>query len=372
MKTCLMMIIISILNLFKTNNSQASDLQGIKVSGNLIVNSKGQPVKIAGVNKSGTEFACIQGNGFYDGTDLLGITKIIVSWKANAVRVPLNEQCWLNINVNPQYGGANYIKAIDDFVKILLSNNLVVILDLHWTSSIGKADHQEPMPNKKNSITFWQQVAKKYGSNSQIIFDLFNEPFPDNNQDTTIAWTCIKTGTCPGINYEVAGMQSLVDAVRNAGAKNIIMVSGPQYSNSLTRWLEFVPKDPLNNLVASWHSYNFNLCNNQACWDKYIAPVLAKYPIIVGEIGENDCASNYITPLMVWLDKKGSHYLAWTFNSWDCSSGPALVNAQYQPTNYGIGYKNHLMNETAVCVPSKTLSVTFPSSIDRSQIKRTN
>ena len=31
------------------------------------------------------------------------------TWSINAVRVPLNEDCWLGINgVKPQYGGAAY------------------------------------------------------------------------------------------------------------------------------------------------------------------------------------------------------------------------------------------------------------------------
>ena len=31
-----------------------------------------------------------------------------------------------------------------------------------------------------------------------------------------------------------------------------------EYSNDLTGWLANEPADPDHNLVASWHSYNFN------------------------------------------------------------------------------------------------------------------
>ena len=355
-------VLIAITN-FLFSLSQAVDLTGLKVSGNTIVNGKGQKVLLRGVNKSGTEFACIQGYGFYDGTDLPTIIAAILSWKANIVRIPLNEQCWLNINVKPAYGGSNYITAVDTLVQLILKNGMAVILDLHWTSSTSVANKQEPMPNTVNSVNFWKQVATKYGSEQRIIFDLFNEPYPDNNQDTTAAWTCLLNGgTCQGISYQVAGMQSLVTAIRSVNAKNILMIGGVEYANALTNWMQYAPKDPLNNIVPSWHSYNFNLCNTQACWDKVIGPITQKYPIIVGEIGENDCSYGYINSLMVWLDSKAANYLAWTFNAWDCHSGPALVDSNWNPTGFGAGYKSHLANETHKCDTTKSLSVTFPSA----------
>ena len=51
----------------------------------------------------------MQGWGFSDGpTDAASIAAM-KAWHINAVRVPLNEDCWLGINgVKPQYGGAPY------------------------------------------------------------------------------------------------------------------------------------------------------------------------------------------------------------------------------------------------------------------------
>jgi hypothetical protein len=36
--------------------------------------------------------------------------------------------------------------------------------------------------------------------------------------------------------------------------------------------------------------------------------VADKVPLIAGEIGENDCADNYIDPLMAYLDSRGASY----------------------------------------------------------------
>ena len=86
-------------------------------------------------------------------------------------------------------------------------------------------------------------------------------------------------------------MQQMINAVRGADADNVIMLGGEEYANDLTGWLQYEPTDPEHNLVASWHSYNFNSCNTQSCWTSQIAPVIAQVPLVAGEIGENDCSA---------------------------------------------------------------------------------
>ncbi len=104
------------------------------------------------------------------------------------------------------------------------------------------------------------------------------------------------------------------------------------------------PADPANNLAAAWHSYGNQICNTQTCWDSSIKPVLQSVPVIVGEIGENDCQDIYINPLMAYLDANGGHYLAWAWNTYDCSSFPSLISAyDGTPTNFGAGFRNHLL-----------------------------
>ena len=50
-----------------------------------------------------------------------------------------------------------------------------------------------------------------------------------------------------------------------------------------------------------------------------------------------------LATLMAWLDSHHTGYSAWTWNTWDCSSGPSLISAyDGTPTAYGAGYKAHL------------------------------
>ena len=202
--------------------SQCAVPLSIRVAGSQLVDGSGQPVRLLGVDRSGSEYACIQGWGFFDGPSDQASVAAIASWHANAVRIALNEDCWLGINgVSSAFGGANYQTAIENYVNLLNQNGIYAILELHWSApGVTPATGQEPMPDADHSSDFWSSVASAFKNNPAVLFDLFNEPYPDNNQDTTAAWTCWQNGgTCPGVSFTTVGMQSLVNTVRAAGSE---------------------------------------------------------------------------------------------------------------------------------------------------------
>lgn len=228
----------------------------------------------------------------------------MLDWNINVVRIPLNEHCWLGINgVKPEYGGQNYQNAIGDYVHRLLNHGLYVILDLHWTldGHDKLALAQQPMPNMDHSIDFWESCAVYFKDQPNVLFDVFNEPYPDRETLTGDSWKCFRDGgSCTGISYQVAGMQHLVDAVRRVEASNVILIGGLAYSNDLSKWLEYRPNDPLGQIVASAHLYNFNWCNNWNCWEETLQPIAKEVPFIIGEFGQNDCDSWYVKNLSDW------------------------------------------------------------------------
>ncbi|MDQ2831089.1 MAG: hypothetical protein M3Y74_18835, partial [Chloroflexota bacterium] len=75
----------------------------LHVVGNRIVAVDGAPVVVHGVSRSGAEDACV--NGFlpgdhdppalFDGPMDDASVRAMVAWHITAVRVPLNEACWL-------------------------------------------------------------------------------------------------------------------------------------------------------------------------------------------------------------------------------------------------------------------------------------
>ena len=323
-------------------------LSPLHVQGNKLVNASGQTVVLHGVNHSGTEYACVQGWGMGDGpTYDQSVVTAIKSWRTNAVRVPLNEDCWLAINGVPAaYSGATYQQFIKNWVTLLNNNGIYAILELKWTAPGGTpATGQVPMPDIDHSPTFWSQVANAYKGNNAVIFELFNEPFPDNQQNSTAAWTCWRDGgTCSGVSFQAAGMQSLVNAVRGTGATNVLALGGVSYANALYQWLAYKPNDPLNNMAAVWHVYNFNVCSTVSCYNANAGPVLAQVPVIVTETGADTCDATWWNTYLSWLDTSGVSYLAWVWNTWGASCTTLSLINDYAgtPTQMGQIYKTHL------------------------------
>jgi endoglucanase len=328
----------------------------LHVSGNRIVDDSGTPVDLIGVNRAGGEFQCVQRGGIWDGPVDDESLDAMQSWQVHAVRLPLNEDCWLGGGAGkPSTSGAVYRNAVAVLVARLEAHRLTPILDLHWTdgawtgreSQCGSAlaTCQKPVPDSR-AIDFWRSVGQTFGSDQAVAFDLFNEPYPGDIGvvSKTQSWDCWLNGNsaCGEIGYDVAGMQQMLDAVRSTGAHNVVLVSGSSWARDLTGWLAHEPKDPVGNLVASWHWYDDGSCMNEGCWQREVAPVAARVPVLVSEIGEKDCASTSVDPLMTWLDQHDIGYLAWTWNTWDCGDGPALIkDYSGAPTAYGQGVMEH-------------------------------
>ncbi|MBN1608225.1 MAG: cellulase family glycosylhydrolase [Polyangiaceae bacterium] len=351
-------------------------MTALRVVGNRLQNADGLDVVLHGVNRSGTEYKCVQSGGIFDGPSDLASVAAIANWKVNAVRVPLNEACWLGINGAPAvFAGDNYKQAIVQYVDKLHQFNIVPILELHWVGpGSSPADRQQPMPDADHAPAFWQDVATTFKKDDGVILELYNEPFPANNQDSDAAWECWRDG-CECMQsvpqddtpttYQAVGMQALVDVVRETGARNVILLGGVQWSNTLTQWLDTMPTDPLENLGAAWHIYQNNPCVTAGCWDETPAAVAEEVPLIATELGERYCDSSFIASdeaagtigLMNWLDAHQSGYLAWTWDAYgECvpASLPGEPYAQGQPFSliadyegtpngvYGQAYHDHL------------------------------
>jgi len=319
----------------------------LHVDGPSIVDPHGNAVRLFGVNRSGTEYACVQGFGIFDGPSDAASIQAIQSWHANAVRVPLNEDCWLGINgVAPEYGGGAYQKAIAAYVELLLENGVYPIVDLHWSAPGGSlATGQQAMPDADHSVTFWREVATTFRDQANVILELFNEPWPDNNQDTDEAWQCWENGgACSSISYTVAGMQTLVTTVRETGAGNLLLLGGVEYSNGLSQWAKYKPTDPANNLAAAWHIYPENPCYTETCWNGAPATLAMTYPIVATEVGDSDCDGTFPTSVMTFLDARSQSYLGWTWDTFGTACGNYSLVTDYNGTPngaYGMAFKTH-------------------------------
>jgi endoglucanase len=325
----------------------------VRVVGNHLVNARGQLTRLLGVDRSGTEYACEQGWGIFDGPSTNASIAAIARWHANAVRVPLNEGCWLGLFTtandpaddgrNPApYEGRAYRAAVGTYVRALLAHHMAVILSLHALDAPDGMD-VPPMADAAHSPAFWTSVATYFKTDRGVLFDLYNEPH-------SIDWSCWKDGcevSTPAGSYRAAGMQSLVDAVRRTGATQPLLLGGLQWSSDERAWLANEPTDPDRSLVVSFHTYNGTYCSSSTCWNTEVAPLTKVVPVITGEVGEYDCATHYTDAFMAFADREGISYLGWAWDAiapggWSCTSPSLIENYAGAPSPEGAALHGHL------------------------------
>lgn len=318
----------------------AADPHGLRVVGNALVNKSGQPVRLLGVNRSGAEYGCLHGQGVFAGPTGRRAILAMLAWRINAVRVPLNETCWLGINGVPaRYSGPRYRAAIEQYVRRLRRAGLYVVLDLHWNApGAAWATGQQSMADLDHSPAFWASVARAFRNTSGLAFDLYNEPHD-------VSWRCWRDGCELREGWRTAGMQELVDAVRSTGATQPLIATGLDWGADLSSWLRYRPHDPANQLAAGFHLFDFTPCTTLPCWRSQLGPVLRRFPVVATELGQRACSSKFIDRFMDWADSSGVSYLGWSWNPSGCGA-PALIRSWGgTPTGPGARFKAHLEAE---------------------------
>jgi hypothetical protein len=324
----------------------------LRVVGNRLLNGVGRPVQLVGVNRSGTEFSCIQGSGIFDGPSDEPSVRAIADWRVNAVRVPLNEDCWLGLNgVSPAFSGQSYRTALIDYVRLLHRYGQFVELSLTWVApGQQQATSQFPMPDADHAADFWRSVAVAFRDDPAVFFGAYGEPHD-------IGWACWRDGgaTCP-TPYSAVGMQDLVNVIRSAGAEQPIALPGIDRANDLSSWLDFQPRDSRRSLIAEFHVYNFNACHNLSCWQKTVLPVSTHVPVTTSEVGEDDCHGGFLDAYLPFADGNGISYMAWAWNTWKKCT--ALITAYSGvPTAYGFVYREDLTQRTPGAAMPSTAEV---------------
>jgi hypothetical protein len=320
--------------------------KGLHVVGNRIVDAAGRTVRFHGVNRSGTEYACIQGWGIFDGPGDAQSVKAIASWNVNVVRIPLNEDCWLGINgVKPEYGGANYRRAIVSYVGLLHRYGMYAELSLMWAApGANRATYQPGAPDADHSPAMWSSLAATFKSDRNVVLAPWGETIVNAN-------CFLKGGVCEATfgagntPYKTAGMQQAVSLMRRAGYTGPIVIPGINYANDLSKWLSHKPRDPRGQLIAEAHVYGKNSCDTTACFDSTFAPVARRVPLIFGETGEtyddSDCGSSYISTFLNWADSHAAGYETWTWDTWGtCGSLIGDYNGT-PPNEYATWVKAH-------------------------------
>ncbi len=140
--------------LFMAGNAEAK-VSRLSVKGTKVVNSKGKEVQLKGVSTHGIAWFPEYVN-----------KKQFASWKkfgANTIRLALYS------DKSAGFSTSLYEK-VEEGVKYATELDMYVIIDWHILSD------GNPKKNQKKATSFFTKMAKKYAGNTNVIYEICNEP----------------------------------------------------------------------------------------------------------------------------------------------------------------------------------------------------
>jgi hypothetical protein len=165
------------------------------------------------------------------------------------------------------------------------------------------------------------------------------------NGDVQTQYTTGGTPYTVTANWQTAGMQQLVTAVRATGATQPILINGLDWANDDSGWLTHAPSDPLGQIVVGAHIYPGESCDTASCWGGVFPAIGAKYPVLIGETGDSSPGPvTFLPTFLGYADAQGWNYLAWTWNPWQDPANILVADWTGTPTaGEGATWKSHLL-----------------------------
>ncbi len=291
---------------------------------NLIGVANAASVAYIGVNLSGAEYGAPQyGSDGLPGTYNANYTypthteiDYFIGKGMTLFRVPFR---WERLQ-KQQFGDfdADEVAHLSDVVNYATSKGATVWLDVHNYARYYGGVIAQDVPVSAFA-DFWSKLANLYQSNSQVIFGLMNEP----NSMSSEVWR--------------DDANAAIQAIRNTGASNLIVVSGNAWSGGYSWNLSWYGTsnatamlgitDPGNNYAFEIHQYLDS--DNSGTSDQCYSLTIGSDSLVgvtawlrqngkrafLGEfsVPNNDFCINAGDNMLSYLDSNNDVWLGWTY-----------------------------------------------------------
>jgi hypothetical protein len=236
--------------------------------------------------------------------DLEKIAATANDWCANTIRIQLNQDLLLG----PTGTGFDqeYMAAIESEVNLAESYNLVVVLNDETNFTPLAVRHYQAGPTPETEV-FWKDLARLYGNDPQVIFDLFNEPRTSvpYMSEARLWRLWLDGGTFKGVRYRF-GMAALAAYVRyTVGARNLFWIEGPRYSLSFAGMIRYHALIHVSGVVYAIH--HAQGAHDPAAWDAAFGYLVTDgiAPVVDGEFTNYEPLPNpkvNLVPGYCWTD----------------------------------------------------------------------
>lgn len=279
----------------------------LKVQGTQLLDEKGEAVVLRGVSFG---WHCLWPR-FYNADAVKWLRK---DWNITVVRaalgVELGEDSYLK---RPQWSEDKIRAVVDAAIK----QNIYVIIDWHSHNI-----------NLKEAKDFFTRMAKDYGKNPHIIYEIFNEP----DYET---WKEVK-------EYSV----EIINAIRAIDPDNIILVGSPHWDQDV----HTVADDPIqnqSNLMYTLHYYAAT--HHQGLRDRGDYAISKGIPLFISESAGMEASGD--GPLnddewKKWRDWGEKNKLSWI--TWSVSDKNETCSVLFPSANSRGKWKDSDMKESGI------------------------
>lgn len=192
-------------------------------------------------------------------------------WYPKVIRVP----CY---PYDPVYYGPYVYPLLRSIVDYCKTKDLYVIIDCHDVANTWE------YTTRVND--FWSYMAPRFANDSHVLFELFNEPINDvQGGDNDDRWLSVR-----------ADMQLWADTVRSHAPNNLILASGPSWSQIIGPAVDY----PISggNVVYVSHIYPIHWLSGQAWYIDEIVKCVSVHPVMMTEWGF--CNDPCVADGMLW------------------------------------------------------------------------
>ena len=229
----------------------------LSVKGTRLVNSQGKVVVLKGVSTHGI-------NWFPQYVNKAAFKTLRDNWGVNCIRLAMYTE-----EYNGYCSGGNQAelrKLINNGVKYATELGMYVIIDWHILSD------GNPVKNKKQAMSFFKYMAKKYKNQNNIFYEICNEP----NGGTS--WNTIKSYASP-----------VIKTIRKYDKKNIILVGTPTWSQDV----DVAADSPIKGYSNIMYTFHFYAAPHGDSYRQKVQAAIQKgLPVFVSEFGISESSGN--------------------------------------------------------------------------------
>ena len=270
------MVVICIFSSFKAPKNSPVAINGkLQVNGTQLCNQNGEAIMLRGASFGWHNLW----PRFYNRK---AVAWLAADWKCNVVRASMGVGLDDSYLENPE----NALKCMTNVIDGAIKQGIYVIIDFH--------SHKIHTEEAKRFFTL---MAKKYGNNPNVIYEIWNEP-------DYYTWPEVK-----------AYSEELIKTIRAIDPDNIILVGSPHWDQDI----HLVAEDPIKgqtNLMYTMHFYAGT--HKQWLRDRTDAAMAKGIPIFVSECagmeatGDGPVDEVEWKAFLDWMEARKISWIVWS------------------------------------------------------------